>query len=174
MLVGSVYDITETVEYELKLKSSNTELRQLAVHLQHVREDERLHMAREIHDELGQLLTGIKMDISWLSKKLKTEDDAITSKIKQSIGLIDNTIGTVRKIAAELRPSILDDLGLSEAINWLSREFSKRSGIPIDCYTNVDHLKYDPNVSIAVFRIYQESLTNISRHAQCHAGDLQA
>ncbi len=166
MLVGSIFDITDQLAYEEKLKASNDELRQLALHLQHVREEERLHIAREIHDELGQQLTGIKMDISWLKRKLPAADDAIKNKIQESIGLIDNTINTVRKIAAELRPSVLDDLGLAEAINWLSHEFTKRSGIPVLCNTNVDNQKYDPQISIAIFRIYQESLTNISRHAQ--------
>ncbi len=173
LLVGSIRDITDQLAYEEKLKTSAEEMRELALHLQYVREEERLNIAREIHDELGQQLTGIKMDISWLKRKLKTSDTAIETKLQELLALIDDTIKTVRKIAAELRPSILDDLGLSEALNWLSEEFTKRSGIPVQCFSGVDDVRFDTGISIAIFRIYQESLTNILRHAQatevvCH------
>lgn len=165
LLVGSIHDITEQLAYEKKLKSSAEELRALALHLQNIREAERMHIAREIHDELGQQLTGIKMDISWIKRKLSASEKTIHNKLEESIVMVDNTIKTVRKIATELRPSIIDDLGLSEAINWLSDEFTKRSGIAVKCNLKLHEEQYPPDISIAIFRIYQESLTNISRHA---------
>ncbi len=165
LLVGSINDITDQLAYEAKLKNYNDELRYLTSHLQKVREEERLKMSREIHDELGQQLTGLKMDISWLSKKIIAQDEVSKNKIMECIKLIDGTIGSVRKIAAELRPSIIDDLGLAEAMKWQSKEFAKRSGIEVNCYTNVDDIKYSSDISIALFRIHQESLTNIMRHA---------
>ncbi len=158
-------DISETKMAEDKLKNSHEQLRQLAMHMEKLREAERTHMAREIHDELGQQLTGLKMDISWLNKKIKTEDEAIQSKLKDTISLIDKTVITVRKIATDLRPSILDDLGLIAAMEWQSEEFQKRSEIKTNFTSNVSQLNIASELATGLFRIYQESLTNILRHA---------
>ncbi len=159
-------DITAKLEAEESLQRSNEALRDLASHLETIRENERIHMAREIHDELGQQLTGLKMDISWLSRKIKSDDEAINDKMKDTMQLIDKTVITVRRIATELRPSILDDLGLIAAMEWQSEEFEKRSEIKSIFKTNVSQIEVSADVATAVFRIFQESLTNVLRHSK--------
>ncbi len=159
-------DVTAKFDAEENLQRSNDALRDLASHLETIRENERSHMAREIHDELGQQLTGLKMDISWLTKKIKSEDKTVNDKIKDTIKLIDNTVITVRRIATQLRPSILDDLGLIAAMEWQSEEFEKRSEIKSIFNSNVSQITVKPDISIAIFRIFQESLTNVLRHSK--------
>lgn len=158
-------DITEKLKAEELLKQSHEELRNLASRLQDIREEERANMAREVHDVLGQQITCLKMDISWLSKTLTTEDSGIREKLSQTIQLLDQTATIVRKIAAELRPSILDDFGLIEALDWQGKEFEKRSGITVQFSSTVPPVVIGQNITIALFRIYQESLTNVARHA---------
>lgn len=159
-------DITDKKIAEEQLKQSHEELRELASRLQDIREEERASMAREVHDELGQQITCLKMDISWVTKKMNSEDADTNKKIKEIMQLIDNTAATVRKIATDLRPSILDDFGLIEALQWQSREFEKKSGISIQFKSLVPEDFIIPqNISVALFRIYQESLTNIARHS---------
>ncbi|MDB5249229.1 MAG: domain S-box protein [Segetibacter sp.] len=162
----STNDITEQKKAQEDLIQMNDQLRELASHLQNIREEERTNMAREIHDELGQQLTVLKMDISWLNKKLTKKDEVVAKKIKGVLELIDGTINTVRKISAELRPSILDDFGVAEAIEWQSTNFTKHTGIPVEFSSNVNDYKFSPAISTGLFRIFQESLTNVSRHAQ--------
>jgi signal transduction histidine kinase len=158
-------DVTEKVKAEEALLKSHEELRQLATHLEKVRETERTLIAREIHDELGQQLTGLKMDISWLNRRLKNQDAEVQQKIAETILLIDTTVKTVRRIATELRPSILDDLGLLAAMEWQSEEFEKRFEIACIFSSNVTDVKINPDQATGVFRIYQECLTNVLRHA---------
>ncbi|MBS1565134.1 MAG: PAS domain-containing protein, partial [Bacteroidetes bacterium] len=129
--MGSFLDITDRKLAEEQLRESHEEMRLLASRLQEIREEERAHMAREIHDVLGQQLTGLKMDVSWLSKKLGPREEHIENKLKSISDLLTETIVTVRKLATELRPSILDDVGLAEAMEWQSAEFEKRSGIRV-------------------------------------------
>ncbi|MEO6538219.1 MAG: PAS domain S-box protein [Ferruginibacter sp.] len=162
-------DLTEKIKAEENLKKSHEELRQLAANLENIRENERTHMAREIHDELGQQLTGLKMDISWLNKKIHSPDDEINQKIKDTIQLIDQTVITVRRIATQLRPSILDDLGLIAAMEWQSEEFQKRALIRSSFTTNLQNPVIKTELATAVFRIFQESLTNVLRHAEATA-----
>ena len=159
-------DISERKKAEALLDQSYQDIRQLASHLQDVREDERAAMAREIHDELGQQLTGLKMDFSWINKRpLVQEDDELRQKVVTIMNLLDTTIKTVRRIATDLRPSILDDLGLLAAIEWQSQEFSNRSGIATEFSSGMDEFQYAPAIAIGLFRICQESLTNVARHA---------
>ena len=158
-------DISEKFRTEERLKESYEELRTLASHLQEIREEERAVIAREIHDELGQQITGLKMDVSWISKRLQSEEKTIHLKIKSILELLDETVKTIRKIATELRPSILDDLGLIDALQWYSLEFEKRYKIPVSFQTAMDELSITKNASIGLFRIYQESLTNVARHS---------
>jgi PAS domain S-box-containing protein len=178
-------DITERKKLELQRQQFNEELeeqvkrktaelsrsyqdiRELASHLQDVREEERASIAREIHDELGQQLTGLKMDLSWIAKRKAVQDD-IEAKQKSVIilNLLDTAIKTVRKIATDLRPSILDDLGLIAAIDWQSKEFRRRSGISTEFISTMPELRYSSGISIGLFRICQESLTNVARHAE--------
>ncbi len=145
----------------------NEQLRQLTAHLQNIREEERIHIAREMHDELGQLLTAFKMDISWLDKKLADPDTiAIKEKLADMIKLIDDSVMFVRKLASELRPSMLDDFGLIPALEWHSEEFKKRFDIKVEFHSDIRELKASPVIATGLFRIYQESLTNVARHAE--------
>jgi PAS domain S-box-containing protein len=159
-------DVSDKFEAEEKLQKSAEAFRELASNLETVRESERTHMAREIHDELGQQLTGLKMDISWINKRVKSDDVAVQQKIQETIQLIDKTVITVRRIATELRPSILDDLGLISAMEWQSDEFEKRSEIKSIFTTNVGHIAVSNEIATGIFRIFQESLTNVSRHSR--------
>ncbi|WP_162945003.1 PAS domain S-box protein [Flavisolibacter nicotianae] len=162
----STHDITELAKAEEALLQTNKQLRELTIHLQDIREKERKHIAREIHDELGQQLTALKLELSWIAKKMTTQQEAIVTKIKSSLDVINGTIHTVRRLATELRPAMLDELGLAEAIRWQINEFSKRTAIEVDFDTNVDETVFPPDISISFFRILQESLTNIARHAE--------
>lgn len=157
---------TERKKAEDLLEKSYQEIRQLASHLQDVREEERACIAREIHDELGQQLTGLKMDLSWIGKrKIVQEDIEVRQKVLTVMSLLDTTIMTVRRIATDLRPSVLDDLGLIAAIEWQSEEFEKRSGISTTFISTMEECRYSSMISIGLFRICQESLTNVARHA---------
>jgi signal transduction histidine kinase len=157
-------------ESERQLKESYDKVRQLAVHLQSVREEERTSIAREIHDELGQLLTVLKMDLAFFKKKVEqfslqnTYKEAIQD-IQSMSNVIDKTIKSVRKIATELRPEILDELGLKDAIEWEIQTFQNRSGIKCVFDSNVGELDLDRERSTALFRILQETVTNVARHS---------
>lgn len=159
-------DMTEKLQAEEELKKSHEQLRQLATHLQTVRESERAHMAREIHDELGQQLTGLKMDISWIGKKIPEGEAGLKDKVKETIELVDDTVKTVRRLATQLRPSILDDLGLVPAMEWQSEDFQKRSGIETHFNSGVNNIEIGDKTATCIFRIYQESLTNVMRHSK--------
>jgi two-component system sensor histidine kinase UhpB len=163
---GIVRDITERVQAEEELKRSQEELRNLADHLQSVREQERTNIAREIHDDLGQTLTALKMDISWLRKKLPKDQETLLEKTKAMTKLTDMTIKTVKRISTELRPGLLDDLGLVAAIEWQAEEFKNRTGITYKLTIDPEEIILDPDRSTTIFRIFQETLTNIARHAK--------
>jgi PAS domain S-box-containing protein len=158
-MMGVGIDISERVKIQ-------QELRHLATDLQNIREEERTRISREIHDELGQQLTGLKMNISWLNKKLSNTTPEISNHINQSIALSDQTLKTVRRIAAQLRPSILDDLGLISALEWESDEFQNRYNIETNFVAENIKSTIDQKISTAIFRIFQESLTNILRHSK--------
>jgi len=159
-------DITERKKSEKELKRSREELRSLADHLQSIREEERTTIAREIHDELAQALTALKMDISWLSKKLPKDQKMLLEKTRAMTKLTDTTIKTVKKISTELRPGLLDDLGLVPAIEWQAEEFKNRTGITYKLTIDPEEITLDPDRSTAIVRIFQETLTNIARHAK--------
>ena len=154
----------EREQAEEKLKRSHDQLRALTGHLQIVREEERTRIAREVHDELGQALTGLKLDLSWLSGKLHGAR-GLQSKIKAMSGQIDATIRIVRRVATELRPGVLDSLGLAAAIEWQGMEFQERTGIRCELRIDVTETIWEQHFSTACFRIFQETLTNIIRHA---------
>lgn len=168
-LVRANEQLTKMIETqqqtEKELTTSREELRNLSQHLQNIREEERTSIAREVHDELGQLLTALKMDLSWLKSKLPGDNRQLTSRTRDMDQLLDETIKTVQRISAELRPGILDDLGLGSAIDWQAKEFQKRTGINCSVDHNFDFTGLDRGRSTTLFRIVQESLTNIYRHS---------
>lgn len=158
-------DITEKLKTEKIILETSEQLRQLSARLQEIREEERMHMAHEIHDELGQRLTVLKMDMSWLNRTLGEKDPAAKEKIKGTLELLDGTIKIVRKIATDLRPGILDDLGLIPALEWQSKEFENRSGIKVSFHSNISEIALPTHLATGLFRIYQEALTNVGRHS---------
>jgi len=163
-LFGTAQDITEDKKKTEELVKSKAELQNLATYLQNVIEKERTLLAREIHDELGQVLTALKMDITWLGDKIK--DRKLVEKSLQIMEDIDQAIITVQSISTQLRPGILDHLGLFSAIEWQVEEFRKRTGINCELIIENEDVKIDPDSSTAAFRILQEALTNIIRHAE--------
>lgn len=165
-VLSQALDVTERNQARQELEQSREQMRALSQYLQSVREEERTFMAREIHDELGQALTATKMDLTWISKRLSPKQTLLAEKIAILSGLIDGTIQTVRRVATELRPGMLDDLGLVPALEWQIQEFSRRTGIryQLDLGENLRPLERD--VVTVLFRIFQETLTNITRHAQ--------
>ncbi len=165
--------LTERRRAEDELRESNRQLQSLSASLQNYREEERARIARELHDELGQLLTGIRMEVSWLGSRLLPEQQTLADKVATVKGQIDRTIATVRRISSELRPLALDDLGLSSAASWYVDQFSARTGLTIDLsLPDVDPERGDA-VATALFRILQESLTNVARHAQAKKVDVR-
>jgi len=159
-------DVTERVQAEEELRCSQEQLRSLADHLQTVREDERTSIAREIHDELGQALTGLKMDLSWMAKKIPEDQKSLLDKVHSMSELTGTTLRTVQRISTELRPGLLDDLGLVAAAEWQIEEFQNRTGIKSKLTVDPEDITLDDRRSTALFRILQETLTNVARHAQ--------
>jgi signal transduction histidine kinase len=151
---------------EREIRNSREQLRNLSAHLQSVREEERTRMAREIHDELGQSLTALKMDISWLNRRFLEENPAFKKKLASMEEIIDRTIQTVQKLSGELRPGILDDLGLAAAIEWQAEEFQNRTGIECEVSLSHEETVLTRDQSTTMFRIFQETLTNVIRHAR--------
>ena len=157
---------SEIADKSRELRASLGQLRALAARMQSVREDERTSIAREMHDELGQALTAMKMDLVWMMPKLRASPKSLHLKANSMLKLIDDTIRSVRRMAFELRPGMLDDLGLSAAVEWQAQEFQARTGIEFDLDLPDENIVLDNERSTAFFRIFQETLTNIARHAQ--------
>ena len=164
--VGLDNSLSKQTESELKFL--NEQLRNVSAHLEKIREEEQARIAREVHDQIGQHLTGLKMDLAWIKNKLSKETDPalIFQKINEMSLMLDEAVTIVRKVASDLRPGILDDFGLGEALEWYSKDFAKRSGIPVQFNMSDEDLKLPSSVSIGYYRIYQEILTNIARHAE--------
>jgi PAS domain S-box-containing protein len=167
-ILSLVHNVTERKKAEETLNQSYNEIRRLTEHLQNIREEERANIAREIHDELGQQLTVLKMDVRGLNKKLSPTDGPIKQKIADIIDLLDATVKSVRRISSELRPNLLHNLGLVAAMEWHLNEFEKRSGIEVIFNKSKKELKLPDSIKNGLFRIFQESLTNISRHANAN------
>jgi len=166
-------DRRERQRAEDKLRKSLDQLRALTTYLQFVREEERTRIAREVHDELGQALTGLKLDLSWLATKLVRAAPPVQEKVRTMTGHLDETIQTVRRIATSLRPGILDSLGLVAAIEWQANEFQTRTSIPCAVATNVAEAQFNQEFSTVFFRIFQETLTNVIRHAKATRVDVR-
>jgi two-component system sensor kinase len=160
-------DITERVKAENAQRKSREELRELSANLQKVREEEKTRIARELHDDLGQQLTALKMDLSSVEQALET---SAGPEILRQLGgmrrLIDATVASVRRIAADLRPVMLDDLGLIPAIEWLANDFTNRYGIDVQRDIEVGDTPFTPTGATTLFRIVQEAFTNVARHAE--------
>ena len=159
-------DITERVKMENEIKRSRQQLRELALHIQMVREQERRMIAREIHDELGQDLTALQLDLHGLKKRMPAEIPELHAKADTMLHMIDNTNRSVQRISTYLRPALLDDLGLTAAIEWQLDEFAKRTGITCKLDHHTGERELEEELVTAIFRIFQETLTNIARHSQ--------
>lgn len=157
-------EIEERKQAENQLTLLNRQLRDLSANLRTIREEERTRIAREIHDVLGQQLTVLKLDAAWLNRRI--DPGELKDKVQVMLQTINETLQVVKKIATELRPGVLDDLGLVAAIEWQCREFEARMGIKCVFHSEVQELETTHEVSTAVFRIFQETLTNILRHAK--------
>ena len=162
---GIQRDVTDKYQDNEQLRESRQQLRALAARLQKVREEERTGIAREIHDELGQALTGLKLDIAWMKQRLP-RDHEVLAQCASIIHRIDGTLSAVRRIATELRPSVLDQLGLAAAIEWQGQEFAGRTGIEVVMEVCPDGASIPDDLGSSAFRILQESLTNVARHAK--------
>jgi len=162
---GIIEDITIRKKAEEELRASREQLRNLSAYLQSAREKERMYIAREIHDELGQTLTALKMDVFWLHKKFSPEQKPMLEKTNSMSAQIDSAVETVRRISRELRPGLLDDLGLTAAVEWQVGEFQQRTGIRCELVRDPDEIIVEQDISTAVYRIFQEAMTNIARHS---------
>jgi two-component system sensor histidine kinase UhpB len=162
---GIMTNITQSKLEEAEIKRSRAQLAELSAHIETVKEQERTRIAREIHDDLGGNLTAIKMALALLTKRLPADETGLTEKAAYVDLLTDRTIEAVHRIAGDLRPGVLD-FGLVAAIDWQAKEFEKQVGIPCECSFNKKEIDLHPDQATALFRIFQEALTNIGKHAQ--------
>lgn len=165
-------DITARIEAEEALRRSRDELQELGAAANMAREQEKSRIARELHDELGQLLTMLQMDVAWCKEKRPAGDDALAAKLDRMEGLLKSTIAATRRIASDLRPLMLDDLGLVPSIEWLVENFAQRTGIACELTLGEGDLRLPTAHATAIFRIVQESLTNIAKHANASHADI--
>jgi PAS domain S-box-containing protein len=173
-IIAMATDVTERKQAEEQLRASREQLRALSARLLSAREEERKRIAREIHDELGQALTGLIIELSWVEDKLAALPDAgrarpLLEKVASMLRLADSTVESVRRIAAELRPGLLDDFGLVAAIEWHAQEFEQRTGVSCQVSSELGEAVLSTEQSTALFRIAQEALTNVARHAAATA-----
>jgi two-component system, NarL family, sensor histidine kinase UhpB len=162
---GTFMEITERKAAEEALKKSSDTLRDLSKYLQTAIENERIKIAQEIHDDLGQVLTAVKMDASWLIDKIPQTMTDVIEKAKSVPDMIDKAILSVKRIVSDLRPGVLDDLGFAAAIEWQAGEYQQRTGVAHHVQIIPEDLGLDPDLSTALFRICQEALTNVAKHA---------
>ncbi len=167
-LVGVGIDFSERVRIQEEVRKTSQQLQELTTHLQSIREEERKRIGREIHDELGQQLTAIKMDIAWINKKTTDENKIVKDKLTNVIQLLDGSNLAIRRILNELRPAILDEHGLLDALQWHNRQFRDATGIAVELKTDQADIKVNEQTATCIFRVYQEALTNIMRYAHAN------
>ena len=177
-IIGYSMDITDRKHGEEALLNSRNQLAALAVRLESVREEERTRIALEVHDVLGQALTGLKLDVAWVHKRITESIEsarhaAVLARLDSARELLDSTIQSVRDIATTLRPGVLDEIGLEAAVEWQAQEFQHRTGIACGTTIRPRNLGLSPEQSTALFRILQEILTNVARHAQATNVDIR-
>jgi PAS domain S-box-containing protein len=165
-------DVTERARADDDLRRSREELRELSAAAHSIREQEQRRMAREIHDELGQSLTALKMDVAWMLGNLCAGSPSLTEKLNAMQAQLDATVAATRRISADLRPLMLDDLGLIPAAEWLAQTFSERTGIPCKLHIRPPDIELAEPHASALYRILQESLTNVARHAKASEVDV--
>lgn len=170
---GIVSNITHSKSVEQELRASRGQLAELSAHLQMAKEEERERIARDIHDELGGTLVAIKIETALLSSKLPGDPLAVRKRVRAIEKLIDDAIGTASRVARELRPGILKDFGLAAAIECQAEDFSQRTGLPCHILCADHDIEPDQETSIALFRIFQEALTNVSKHAEASHVDVR-
>jgi PAS domain S-box-containing protein len=171
--VGAVQDVTELKRAEETLKATSEQLRALSARLQSVREEEATRIAREVHDELGQTLTAVKLELTTLLGDLPADEGPTPQRRRSIVKLLDEGIQSIRRIAAELRPGILDDLGLPAAVEWVAQEFEARTGTTVQVSLPPIDIAMDRRRVTALFRILQETLTNVARHADATQVDVR-
>ncbi len=171
VVIGMIIDITERKRMETELRQSREQLRSLSAHLQQIREEERMRIARELHDELGGFLTVLKLDLASLGKEPTTSSSSFRQKIDSMSKAIVRALGSVRRICSDLRPSMLDHIGLTAAIGWQVEEWQAKTGIRCTMSSSIDDESIDSGRATAAFRVLQEALTNVARHA--HATNVQ-
>ena len=168
-LLINFQDITDRKKAERELLESNEKERQLIEHLQNIREEERAKISREFHDEIGQHLTVLKMDVAWLNKKARfKEDTAVAQRLEELQSLLDETVKSFRRILSDLRPTLIDDVGLEAAMEWHIQEFGRKNNIKTEFKVQLPETDYPEIISLPLFRILQESLNNISKHAHAN------
>lgn len=176
--IGSCFDVTERRQAEEASRRSHEQLRALSVRLQAVREEESKRIARAIHDELGQALTSLNLDLSWIQEKLQAEQhqplrSQLQRRMKGAKALLDKTVQSVQRISSELRPAMLDDFGLTATLRWYAEEFEARSGIRCRWRPKPVTVGLSREKGTAFFRLFQEILTNVARHSDAHSVHLK-
>ncbi|MGN6652299.1 PAS domain-containing protein [Trinickia sp.] len=173
-MVGWILDVTERRRADEALRQSTEELQRLSANIQHIREEEKTRIARELHDDLGQLLTALKIDMIHFEQAIEgTIDESAAGALRNVYGLIDQLVGSVRRIAADLRPVMLDDLGPIPAIDWFIHEFSARHGIAVNAHLDINEVAFNRDSGTEVFRMVQEGLTNIARHSGASEAEIE-
>ncbi len=158
-------EIAERKKMEADLQDSHERLRRLSIHLQKIREEERTSLSRELHDEFGQALTGMKLDVSWIKRRMSQNDGPVIERLDSILEALDRTIDNVQHMSARLRPVVLDDFGLRDAVELAARDLKKRANISYRVITDPYNIILNDTVSTEAFRILQESFTNIMRHS---------
>lgn len=164
--IGTVCDITDKKKAEENLKKSRQQLRDLSNKLQTIREEDKKRISREIHDELGQTLTAIKLDLTWLEKRIDVSESPVKEKIKSIYSHLEDSLETVRRVSTELRPQVLDVMGFCEALRWQAEKFMENTNIRCELNIKPEGIRLQSELSTDLFRIFQEALTNVSRHSQ--------